>query len=217
MHFSYARIKRVLDIVYASAGLLLSAVPLSCIAAAVKATSKGPFIFRQIRIGRNGIPFVCYKVRTMKNGAPQCPAAKLQNRASFITPIGAFLRNHSLDELTQFANVLRGEMSVIGPRPLIPEERELHRLRTEKGVYTLRPGISGLSQISGRDDLPDKRKARLDAIYLENASLWLDFAILARTMRCLHHETKNRTPLHANKLRKHTKKRANSLFFIDKS
>lgn len=188
MHFSsYTRCKRILDIIYASSGIFLSIIPMTCIAAAVKATSKGPFIFRQVRIGQNGTPFVCYKIRTMKNGTPQCPSAKLCNRASCMTPIGSFLRSHSLDELTQFFNVLRGDMSVIGPRPLIPQERDLHRMRTEKGVYSLRPGISGLSQINGRDDLTDRLKARLDAIYLENASLWLDFAILARTLRCLRH------------------------------
>lgn len=184
---SYTHLKRAFDILCASSGLCLTVLPLFCMAGAVKASSKGPFIFRQVRIGRNGTPFVCYKVRTMKQGTPQCPAAKLREQKSYVTPIGAFLRGHSLDELTQLVNVLRGDMSVIGPRPLIPEERELHRIRTENGVYTLRPGLSGLSQINGRDDLSDRRKAQLDAIYFENASLWLDFAILARTFRCLRH------------------------------
>lgn len=214
MHFSsYAHVKRIFDILWAVTGLLLSTLPLSCMAAAVKATSKGPFLFRQVRIGRNGDPFVCYKVRTMNEDAPQCPTAKLSNSAEFITPVGAFLRNHSLDELTQLINVLRGEMSVIGPRPLIPEERELHRIRTEKGVYALRPGISGLSQISGRDELSDKRKARLDAVYLNNASFWLDFSILAHTFLCLHHNGEKSQPSPLSK-KKHLRKKVGKVSFF---
>ena len=218
MHFSsYTRIKRVLDIIYASAGLMLSTLPLSCIAIAVKATSEGPFLFRQTRIGQNGAPFVCYKVRTMKNETPQCPSAKLKNCTEYLTPVGSFLRNHSLDELTHLFHVLRGDMSVIGPRPLIPEERELHRIRTEKGVYAMRPGISGLSQINGRDDLSDRRKAMLDTIYLENASLWLDFTILIRTFLCLRHGTSRSPRALRSNTENSAKKRAKSLFFLDNS
>ena len=189
MRFSdYARFKRTLDILISSIGLCLASLPLFCMVGAVKASSTGPFIFRQVRIGRNGVPFVCYKVRTMRVGTPQRSAAKLRDRESYVTPVGSYLRCHSLDEITQLLNVLRGDMSLVGPRPLIPEERELHRLRTENGVYSMRPGLSGLSQINGRNELSDKRKAHLDAVYLQNASLWLDFAILGRTLHCLRHK-----------------------------
>ena len=184
---TYRISKRTFDIIYASAGILASLLPLAAVAFAVKASSPGPIFFRQTRVGRNGLPFTCYKIRTMRCGTPQCAASKLGDPSRFLTPIGALLRSYSIDELPQLLNVLRGDMSFIGPRPLIPNEREVHRLRSERGVYAMRPGISGLSQIIGRDGMDDRRKAEFDALYAKNASLWLDLAIIKRTSRCIRH------------------------------
>jgi len=184
---AYRISKRTFDLLYASLGLLVSLLPLSAVALTVKITSKGPILFRQNRIGREGKSFTCYKIRTMHHGTPQCAASKLGDPSRFLTPIGALLRDYSIDEMAQLLNVLRGDMSLVGPRPLIPEEREVHRIRAEHGIYTMRPGISGLSQIIGRDGMSDRRKAELDTLYAQNASFWLDLAIIKRTLRCIHH------------------------------
>ncbi len=184
---SYLICKRGFDIVYAAAALAFSAVPMVSMALAVRLTSSGPALFRQVRIGRDGLPFVCYKIRTMREGTPSCAAAKLQNADAYTTRVGRILRRYSLDETAQLINILRGDMSLIGPRPLIPAEREMHRMRAEGGVYAMRPGLSGLAQIHGRDTLSDRKKARLDTLYTDNASIWLDAAILSRTFRCIYH------------------------------
>lgn len=179
--------KRLFDVTGAAIGLCLLSLPLAGCVVAIRMTSRSTGLFRQVRIGRDGRPFVCYKLRTMRADAPSCAAARLTNPQSYVTPLGAILRRISLDEAPQLYNILRGDMSFVGPRPLIPEERELHRLRQENGVYRMRPGLSGLSQISGRDTLPDERKARLDAVYADAASPMLDLSILWKTLGCIRH------------------------------
>ena len=180
---SYAMLKRGLDIVLSAALLALLSGPMALIWAAVRLDSKGAGIFRQIRIGRNGRPFVCYKFRTMYENAPHsCPSASLFEPESYVTPVGRILRRTSLDELPQLFNVLKGDMSLVGPRPLIIEEGDIHLRRRALGVYELRPGITGLSQISGRNTLSDELKARLDRRYLEEFGLIQDVRILTRTV-----------------------------------
>lgn len=179
----YTWLKRGLDILFSFLLILLLALPMGGIALLIACTSKGGFLFRQERVGKGGIPFICYKFRTMRQDAPDdCPSAELTDRARWVTPVGAFLRKTSLDELPQLFNVLRGEMSLVGPRPLIPRERTVHEMRRRYGADRLRPGITGLSQICGRDLLDDRRKAAYDAKYVRRMCLGEDARILTVTL-----------------------------------
>ena len=181
--FSYGSVKRGLDLFFSASLLCFLALPMLVIWLAVRLDSRGGGIFRQTRIGRGGVPFVCYKFRTMYVLAPPCcPSARLDRADRYITPVGRFLRRTSLDELPQLFNVLRGDMSLVGPRPLIAEESDIHRLRSESGVYRLRPGITGLSQVMGRDRVPDDMKAALDARYLAEFGFIQDVRIIGRTV-----------------------------------
>ena len=175
-------VKRALDIVFSVLLLLFLLFPMFFIAVAIRCESKGNAIFKQKRVGRGGRIFVCYKFRTMFISAPPSrPASKLENSQKYITRIGAFLRRTSLDELPQLYNVLRGHMSLIGPRPLICEEENIHKGRMDSGVYSLRPGITGMAQISGRNQLEDEEKLAKDMYYLQNLRFGLDAKILLAT------------------------------------
>lgn len=164
----YARAKRALDLLLAS-GAVLALAPLFCgVALAVRLTSRGPVLFRQVRMGRGLSPFLLYKFRTMTVDAPrECPTAAFADRAAYLTPIGRVLRATSLDELPQLLNVLRGEMSLLGPRPVALTEGELIEARAAAGVYRVRPGLSGAAQLGGRDLLSDREKLALDRAYVE--------------------------------------------------
>lgn len=175
--------KRSADFVLSALLLFLSIPLLLGIAVAVKVTSRGRVLFCQQRVGRDGRSFRCVKFRTMSPDAPsRCPAADLTDAERYLTPIGGFLRRSSLDELPQLWNVLRGEMSIVGPRPLLGEEETVHRLRRKNGSWRLRPGLTGLAQISGRNGISDLRKAELDGEYAKRVSLGTDCAILLRTV-----------------------------------
>ena len=179
----YVVLKRGLDIIFSALLLFFLWLPMLCIAILIHFTSAGPVIFRQNRVGRNGKIFTCYKFRTMYRDAPSNrPTATFTEAERFITPVGRFLRRSSLDELPQFWNVLRGDMSIVGPRPLIPNEKEIHELRDRCGVYRLRPGLTGLAQISGRDDLNEREKARLDSRYVHRFGFAEDMAIVLQTL-----------------------------------
>jgi len=176
--------KRLLDVLFSFLLLFFLAIPMLFIACTVLFTSRGGAIFRQKRVGRNAETFVCYKFRTMYSYAPNNrPTSEFSDAALYVTPVGRFLRRTSLDELPQLFNVLKGDMSLIGPRPLIAEEEAVHRLRMEKGVYDIRPGITGLAQISGRDFVNDREKAELDARYVEEIGFVSDCGILFKTLR----------------------------------
>jgi O-antigen biosynthesis protein WbqP len=179
----YARfIKRMLDIVFSAVLLALLALPMLFIAAAVRADSDGGAIFRQRRRGRGGEIFVCYKFRTMYRDAPHdMPASSSVDYGRYVTRVGRFLRSTSLDELPQLFNVLRGEMSLVGPRPLICQEENMHSARMSSGVYQLRPGITGMAQICGRNLLDDEQKLENDRYYLSNLKIGLDVKILFKT------------------------------------
>ena len=180
---SYAVIKRILDVIFSALLLTLLALPMCAIGLAVALTSEGGALFLQRRVGRDGREFVCYKFRTMYLSAPRsCPKSRLFEAECYITPVGRFLRKTSLDELPQLVNVLLGDMSLVGPRPLVAEEGEIHYLRQRCGVYRLRPGITGLAQVSGRDDVSDVQKARLDVRYARNISLRYDARIIFDTL-----------------------------------
>lgn len=179
----YNSVKRIFDFLLALFALIPAGIPMAFIALLIKLTSRGPALFRQIRIGKNGVKFYCYKFRSMYIDAPaSCATSELSCADSYITPIGAILRKTSLDELPQLINILKGEMSFIGPRPLIPEEEYIHSERKRLGVYNLRPGISGLAQINGRDLVRPAEKVRLDFEYLTDFGFKEDVKILFRTV-----------------------------------
>jgi len=173
--------KRVLDVV-GSALLLLASAPLWVgVALAVKMTSAGPILYRTRRVGCHNELFTMYKFRTMRTDTPQVATHLLENPDLFLTPIGPFLRRTSFDELPQLINVLRGDMSLVGPRPALFNQHDLVELRTAKGVHRLLPGITGWAQINGRDELPIPAKVELDAEYLKRRGLLFDLKVLILT------------------------------------
>nr|CAA9290504.1 Undecaprenyl-phosphate galactosephosphotransferase [uncultured Armatimonadetes bacterium] len=174
--------KRAFDVAVAGP-LLAAAAPLMLgIALAVRLESPGPALFRQERVGRDGRRFVLWKFRTMWAGTPTLPTDAMSGLPSPVTRVGKWLRRTSLDELPQLVNVLKGEMSLVGPRPALPMQAELNAKRSACGVDGLLPGITGWAQINGRDDLDTDAKVAHDAWYLRHRSLALDLTILVRTL-----------------------------------
>jgi len=182
----YLRLKRTLDLLFSFLLLIFLLLPMGVIALSVALTSRGGVLFRQTRIGRDGAPFTCLKFRTMvKSAPPNRPSAGFDDVGQYLTPVGRFLRKTSLDELPQLWNVLRGDMSLVGPRPLIGEEEDVHRVRRENGVYRVRPGMTGLAQIHGRDRLANDEKAAYDIRYVSTISLREDLRIIAKSLGCV--------------------------------
>jgi len=172
--------KRALDLVAAAAGLAVLWPVIGILVMAVRRGSPGPGIFAQLRVGRDGKPFVCYKLRTMRAGAPNVPTHFAS--AAEITPIGRWLRRWKLDELPQLWNVLKGDMSLVGPRPCLPGQAELIEARQLLGVLALRPGVTGLSQVR-RIDMSDPPKlARCDREYMDRQSMALDIRLIFLTI-----------------------------------
>lgn len=189
-------LKRLTDIVGALALIVLTSPVLATVAILVKATTPGPLLYKQERVGKNGKPFYMLKFRSMRVGADTElktlldaqgtsaePLFKIKNDPR-ITPVGRFLRKYSLDELPQFFNVLGGTMSLVGPRPQISAEVELYNEAARRRLLT-RPGITGLWQVSGRSELDWEQAVRLDLYYVENWSLIGDLTILLRTFRAV--------------------------------
>ena len=189
--FTSRMIKRAFDLVIASAILLVAAVPMLLIALAVRLDSKGPILFSQARVGRAGKHFRLFKFRTMSADAEERHAALMEQSRDpnwldlavdpRITRIGGFLRRSSLDELPQLLNVLRGEMSLVGPRPL-PEAEDAMVAGWARGRLDLTPGISGLWQVLGRTAIPFEEMVKLDYMYVTNWSLWLDLRLMLQTL-----------------------------------
>ena len=179
------RVKRAMDVALAGLGLVAGAPIVLIAMAAIRLESAGPPIYRQRRIGRDGAPFDLFKLRTMVHGAEHEGAGMAVNEGDpRITRVGAFLRRTSLDELPNLVNVLRGEMSLVGPRPTIPVQVEQYTER-QRGRLAVAPGITGWAQVNGRASLPWTQRIELDLWYVENWSLALDLKILARTLGIL--------------------------------
>jgi O-antigen biosynthesis protein WbqP len=174
-------LKRALDVAAAGAGLLLLAPLLAAVALTVRLDSPGPVLFRQRRVGRHQVHFEMVKFRTMRVGTPDLPTDQMQQLPSPITRVGQVLRRTSLDELPQLWNVLKGEMSLVGPRPALYNQDDLIAERERAGVHALPPGITGWAQINGRDELAVPEKVAADRWYLAHFSLWLDLRILLGT------------------------------------
>ena len=174
--------KRIFDLL-AALGLMLILAPLFLfVVLGVKLTSAGPVLFRTRRVGKNSRLFTMYKFRTMRIDTPQVATHLLKEPDQFLTPIGKLLRRTSLDELPQLINVLRGEMSLVGPRPALFNQDDLIALRTAGGVHQLTPGVTGWAQVNGRDELPIPEKVKLDEWYMRNRSFWLDLKIVVMTI-----------------------------------
>ena len=180
----YPYIKRGADVILSLLALICLSPVYLIVALAVKLSSPGPVLFRQKRVGRGGRLFTIYKFRTMRTDTPRDTATHLlQDPSRYITRVGAFLRRSSLDELPQFFNVLKGDMSIVGPRPALYNQYDLIAAREKAGVNAVRPGITGLAQISGRDELPIPVKVRYDREYVEGLSLKMDVRCFFGTIR----------------------------------
>ncbi|HEX7886246.1 MAG TPA: sugar transferase [Phenylobacterium sp.] len=173
--------KRAFDIVVSLVGLAAGWPILLALAAAVRLTSPGPAIHWSRRVGRENREFAMPKFRSMRTDTPDVATHLLRDPGRWITPLGRFLRRSSLDELPQLWSVLKGDMSLVGPRPALFNQQDLIALRTQAGVDRLRPGVTGWAQVNGRDELPIREKVRLDREYLERQSLGLDVAIILAT------------------------------------
>lgn len=168
---------RIFDIFLSIIASIIFFVPFWGIFFLVKATSKGSAIHWSKRVGKNNIIFLMPKFRTMRVDTPQV-ATHLLDGKSYLTPIGGFLRKSSLDEIPQLISVLKGDMSLVGPRPALFNQHDLVEFRTKCGVHTLNPGVTGWAQINGRDELSIPDKVEFDRFYLENRSLVLDLKII---------------------------------------
>lgn len=172
------KFKRLFDIVVSFVALIVLSPLFLVICVLNLLTPDTKVFFSHERRGRKGEPFRIYKFQTMKNYTPNCATGELENPEQYITKVGRILRKTSLDELPQLWNILRGDMSFVGPRPLISSEIRAHRVRLENGVYRFRPGLTGLAQVSGRDDISFTKKMKYDKEYCDNWSLLLDLKIL---------------------------------------
>ena len=173
--------KRVFDLF--TGVILLSSLVLVLlfIAIAIRRTSKGSVLYWSDRVGKNNKIFKMPKFRSMLTDTPAVATHLLDNPDAYLSPIGGFLRRSSLDELPQLFSVLKGDMSFVGPRPALFNQKDLITLRTEKGVYKLLPGITGWAQVNGRDELSISDKVALDVEYMHRQSFWFDMRILWMT------------------------------------
>lgn len=175
-------LKRITDILLSSVALVVAWPFLLGAAIWIKRDSEGPVIFRQKRVGKDGELFEIYKFRTMRLGTPDLATDQMQNLPSPITKSGNVLRKTSIDELPQLVNVLKGEMSLVGPRPALYNQTELTALRAEAGVLAFPPGITGWAQVNGRDELADAVKVEFDKWYCDHWSYILDWRIMFLTL-----------------------------------
>ena len=182
---SYLALKRIADFFISLVSLIILVIPFLIVAAIQKiADPKEPVFFIQERIGKDKRIIKVTKFRSMKSSAPHyCSTSNFSNDGEYITPFCRFLRNSSIDELPQLIQVFTGKMSLIGPRPLIPQEENVHKMREAAGIYQLRPGITGWAQVNGRDLVNDDDKVRLDYDYLKKIGFRIDLKIFFLTIK----------------------------------
>lgn len=174
--------KRGFDILSSLIAIILFSPILLILAIIVKCTSPGPILFKQRRIGKDNQEFMIYKFRTMRIDTPNVATHLLKNPEQYITPIGKFMRKTSLDELPQLFNILKGEMSVVGPRPALYNQYDLIEMRTKANVHIVRPGLTGLAQVSGRDELENEQKVYFDQQYVQKQSFLFDLKLIVLTV-----------------------------------
>jgi len=173
--------KRLFDLILAGFLLCFLSVPIFVVGLIVKLTSEGPVLYWSDRVGINNRIFRMPKFRTMRVDTPAVATHLMKDSDIYLTPIGSFLRKFSLDELPQLYTVLKGDISLVGPRPALYNQDDLVELRTKKGIHEIIPGITGWAQINGRDESPIPVKVDFDEYYLENRSFLFDFKILLMT------------------------------------
>ncbi|WP_339281356.1 sugar transferase [Paenibacillus sp. FSL H8-0282] len=179
----YVYVKQTIDFLLALIGMLVLWPVFLIIAIAIKTTSKGPILFKQKRLGKNKSEFYILKFRTMRTDTPQdMPTHLLEDPDFFITKVGKFLRKTSLDELPQIINILKGEMSIVGPRPALWNQYDLIAERDKYGANDIKPGLTGWAQINGRDELPIEKKASLDGEYVASLSFKFDIKVFFMTI-----------------------------------
>lgn len=173
--------KRIIDVVGALCGIIVFSPIFIITSILINLESKGSIIFKQIRVGKDSKPFYIYKFRSMKTDAPNMATNDLKNPEVYITRVGKFIRKTSIDELPQLFNILKGDMSIVGPRPVIEKERDLLQLRREYYIDKIKPGVTGWAQINGRDNLDTEEKVKYDKEYLYNRSIKFDVYIIFKT------------------------------------
>ncbi|MEW9500797.1 sugar transferase [Jeotgalibacillus marinus] len=179
----YDLVKRIIDFI-ASLLTIIFMFPVLCLVAVViKCDSKGPVIFKQQRHGRNQKLFTIYKFRTMRTDTPNVSTENLGDPSVYMTKIGEFLRKSSLDELPQLFNILKGDMSIVGPRPALYNQYDLIEMREKVKVNSIRPGLTGYAQVRGRDFITDTEKVEFDRYYFENMNLLFDIQIIWWTVK----------------------------------
>lgn len=180
----YKYIKRIFDVIFSFFAILIFLIPMIIVAVIIKCESKGPVIFKQKRIGKNKKEFYIYKFRTMRSDTPSnVPTHLLQSSENYITKSGTFFRKTSIDELPQFFNILKGDMSIIGPRPALWNQYDLIKERDKFNANNCLPGLTGLAQINGRDELEINKKAEFDGEYVKNINFFTDLKILLLTVK----------------------------------
>lgn len=177
----YTIAKRLFDFLAALAAAIVFSIPILIVAIAVRVTSPGPILYWSDRVGRGNKIFRMPKFRSMRTDTPAVATHLLKDPKIYLTPIGSFLRKSSLDELPQLWCILKGDMSIVGPRPALFNQHDLIALRTERGVDALLPGLTGWAQVNGRDELPIPQKVALDEDYLRQRSFLLDLKIIILT------------------------------------
>lgn len=179
----YLIVKRILDIIFSFLALMLLLPLLILIAVIIRVDSKGPALFKHKRYGKDKKDIYIYKFRTMHIHTPKnIPTFKLKDSGNYITRIGKYLRKSSLDELPQLFNVLKGDMSIIGPRPMVFSDYEVLLYRDKFNANNVLPGLTGLAQVSGRDELTPYEKARIDGYYVDHISFKMDLNVFLRTI-----------------------------------
>ena len=177
-------IKRLIDILLSLSGLVILSWLLLILAIIIPLDSPGCAVFTQERFGKNEKRFRIFKFRTMRQDAPKdVPTADMADPDQYTTRVGRFLRKTSLDELPQLFNILKGDMSIVGPRPALPNQTELNEARRNSGVSKIRPGLTGWAQINGRDEISDADKAQLDEYYMQHMSFLMDLKCFFGTIR----------------------------------
>lgn len=179
----YSFFKRIFDIFCSLLAIIVLGIPMLIVAIAIKIDSKGPVLFKQDRVGKNKKIFKIWKFRSMfTNTDPNAVTHELGNATSHITKVGKFIRKTSIDELPQLFNILSGKMSIVGPRPALWNQYDLIAERDKYGANNIRPGLTGLAQISGRDELEISEKAKLDGEYMKKRGFFYDIGLIFRTI-----------------------------------
>lgn len=175
-------VKRIFDLILSLIMIVLFSIPMLVIVVLIRLVSKGPAIFWTDRVGTNNAIFRMAKFRTMKLGTPQVATHLMESPEDYLIFCGGFLRKYSLDELPQLFNILKGEMSFVGPRPALFNQNDLIELRTKKNIHTLTPGVTGWAQVNGRDDLVIPVKVSFDEHYFNHCSFVFDLYIILLTV-----------------------------------